>query len=84
MFIVYLSLAFCAGMLTMGFIQCGTKAALEEDRPEPTDDNMDDQTQVYFLGYETTYDVARQPCVVDCGWALARIAVDYDKSILQY
>ena len=42
MTLVLMSLAFCAGMLTMAFLQCGTKAALEEDRPEPTDDNMDD------------------------------------------
>lgn len=42
MFIVYLSLAFCAGMLTMAFLMCGTKAALEEDRTEPTDDNIEE------------------------------------------
>ena len=42
MTIIFMSLAFCAGMLTMGFLQCGTKAAIDEDHSEPGDPTPED------------------------------------------
>ena len=38
MLMIYLSISFCLGMLTMAFLQFGTQAAIDIEQPESGDE----------------------------------------------